>query len=55
MDSYGTHKSRDTKPFVWAATADLTLGKIEPFCEQIYIAQYQGMDPEPNVRHSPEA
>jgi hypothetical protein len=28
MDSYGTHKGHDTKPFVWGATADLTLALL---------------------------
>jgi transposase len=35
MLDYLEHRNRNPKPFVWTASADLILGKIERFCKRI--------------------
>ena len=34
IDSYLTHHNRQSKPFVWTATADAILDKVKRFCER---------------------
>jgi len=33
--NYIEHNNRNPKPFIWTATADLILGKVQTICERI--------------------
>jgi len=40
IHDYLQHHNQNPKPFVWAATADTILKKVQRFCEGTYVTQH---------------